>query len=294
MAAFPALLGGRGSGAVALIGSHVSIEGGLWRAFERGQEMGCEALQIFTKNQLQWFASPLPLRECERFYRAWRESGISTVVSHASYLINLAGEEAVRRKSVDALVQELQRCDALGIDRVVLHPGFHRQLTRQEGMKRVLHSLEEVLEQTEALRVRILLETMSGQGTSLGATLEECTSLCASAGDLRRVGVCLDLCHLFAAGYELRTPEGYERLVGTVERELGLDAVGCWHLNDSKDPKGSRKDRHAHPGSGALGTLPFSLVVSDRRFPDVPAILETPADRGKENLALLRKWRGRE
>ena len=145
---------------MALIGSHVSIEGGLWRAFERGQEMGCEVLQIFTKNQLQWFASPLPLRECERFYRAWRESGISAVVSHASYLINLAGDEAVRRKSVDALVQELQRCDALGIDRVVLHPGFHRQFTRQEGMKRVLRSLEEVLERVAHPQRLSLIEVM--------------------------------------------------------------------------------------------------------------------------------------
>ena len=279
---------------MALIGAHVSIEGGAWRAFDRARDLGCETFQIFTKNQLQWFGAPLPLGECERFYRAWRESGIRVVVAHASYLINLAGEEELRRRSVTALAQELQRCDALGIDRVVVHPGSHGRASREEGLERVRRSLEEVAVQAEGTSVRILLETMSGQGTSLGSTLEECSDLCAVLGDPRRLGLCLDLCHLFAAGYELRNPAGYERVIRFLLEGPGLESVGCWHLNDSKDPRGSRRDRHAHPGSGHLGATPFALVVGDPRFREVPSILETPVDRGRENLACLRKWRGRE
>ncbi len=279
---------------MSLIGLHVSIAGGFLKAVERGQEYGCEAIQIFTKNQLQWKAPAISPSQGLAFLRILRGSGIRRVVAHASYLINLAGEQAQREKSEEALAYEIERCDQLGIEDLVLHPGAHMGQGQGKGVQNLKDSLLSVLERTSDLRVRILLETMAGQGTVMGAHLDLFREVFRGLDWPLRLGLCLDTCHLFGAGYELREKKSYEHLVNSLERMFGLDRVGCWHLNDSKTEKGSRKDRHQHIGEGALGLRFFSMLLNDDRWDGVPLILETPkggvGDAG--NMALLRKLRG--
>ncbi|HAA47478.1 MAG TPA: endonuclease [Synergistaceae bacterium] len=279
---------------MSLIGAHVSVSGGLHRAIERGEALGCEAIQIFTKNQLQWRASPIPQAASERFLKAWIESSIRKVVAHGSYLINLAGSNEIRKKSIDALSDELLRCDQLGIDDLVLHPGSHRGDGWEVGFSRVVSALEAVLDRTESLRVRILLETMAGQGDGIGSSLEELAALFDALEVAERIGICLDTCHLFVAGYEIRSREGYERILRRVDKYFGLERVGCWHLNDSKEEKGVRRDRHQHIGAGKIGNDAFGRIVSDPRWEDTPCIIETPKeDQGDvRNLSILRKLRG--
>jgi deoxyribonuclease-4 len=275
---------------LALLGCHVSIEGGVWRAIERGDSLGCRAIQIFTKNQLQWMSSPIPLDVAERFYRAWRASGIVEVVSHASYLINLASHDPVLwKRSVEALTYEAQRCLDLGIGLLVFHPGHHGGAGYQVGMEWLERGIQQVLEAIP-LGVRLLLEPSAGQGTSVGFVLKDCVELCHRIG-YERLGLCLDTCHLFAAGYDFRTPGGYDRLLRSLG-DRGTRLVGCWHLNDSKDPKGSRKDRHQRVGIGTIGLAPFQMILSDPRFHAVPAIVEAPPSTVAEDLALLNKLMG--
>lgn len=279
---------------MSLIGLHVSISGGFLKAIERGETQGCEAIQIFTKNQLQWKAPAISPSQGIAFLKALRESGIKRVVAHASYLINLAGEEPLRGKSIEALVDEIERCDHLGIEDLVLHPGAHLGQGPEKGFLNLKEGLRVVLDRTENTRVRILLETMAGQGTVIGARIDLFREVIQGLDWDGRIGLCLDTCHLFAAGYELREKGSYEHLVKNFEKNFGLERIGCWHLNDSKAEKGSRRDRHQHLGEGELGLRFFSILLSDNRWDDVPLILETPkcgvGDSG--NMALLRKLRG--
>lgn len=279
---------------MALIGAHISTAGGLYRAYQRADIIGCESMQIFTRNQRQWQNKPLSFEEIEAFYRASRESSARKVVSHASYLINLAGSSEIRLKSEDALTKELERCHQLSIGDVVLHPGFALDTSGGDALKQVSLSLLRVLDETSEMNVRILLETMAGQGSVLGGDIAEFSLLLDLLGDHPRIGFCVDICHVFAAGYEMRTHESYNRLTGLLERHVGLERIHCWHLSDSRMEKGSKKDRHQHLGEGAIGLTPFSMLVNDPRFKDVPAILETPKEGpGDEgNLAMLRKLRG--
>lgn len=262
---------------MSLIGTHISVAGGLFRAIDRAETLGCEAMQIFTRNPLQWHGKYLSDAEIEAFRRAFLSSSIQSIVSHASYLINLAGESDVRKKSVEALTGEIERCYQLGIDTVVVHPG-----SCGEG------------ERTEAFPVGILLETMTGKGGVLGVNVEEIAGVIDDLGWHRRMGVCVDLCHVFGAGFDVRSEAGFRRLVASIGKHVGLDRVGCWHLSDNRGGRGSRIDRHAHLGEGEIGIIPFGMLVSDERFMNIPAILETPKDGiGDEgNLALLRKLRG--
>ncbi len=280
---------------MSLIGAHVSVAGGLDQALRRGEALSCEAIQIFTKNQLQWKTAPLPLHVCERFYRACRESSVEAVVAHASYLINIAAPDVIWDRSVDALREELERCEQLGIDGLVLHPGSHRGEGPTRGIGRAAEALRRALSATEGQRTRVLLETMSGQGDGLGRTLDELAQILDRCDGDRRIGLCLDTCHLFAAGYELRTAAAYERFVDAVEEKVGIDRIGCWHLNDSKEPRGSGKDRHGSLGEGELGLTPFSCIVNDSSWERIPCLLETPKedDGDRRNLSLLRKMRGR-
>ena len=279
---------------MSLIGAHVSIAGGLWKAIERGESLGCEAIQIFTKNQLQWRASPISESVGSRFMAAWSRSAIKKVVAHASYLLNLASGKEKREKSVAALTEEIERCEALGIEDLVLHPGSHLGEGLEYGRKLVAEGLKCALERTSGMRTRVLLETMSGQGYSIGTTIEDLAWILDRVDDPSRAGICLDTCHLFAGGYELRGRASYDRFVRSVEKHIGLGRVGCWHLNDSKAEMGSRIDRHQHLGEGFLGLELFSSIITDPRWKDVPSLLETPkslpGDRG--NIALLRKLRG--
>jgi deoxyribonuclease IV len=279
---------------VALIGAHISVAGGLHRAYQRADAAGCESMQIFTRNQRQWSNDPLSFREIEEFYRASKDSSVRKVVSHASYLINLGGNDHVRGKSEEALISELERCRHLSIDDVVLHPGFALESTGEAALARVSASLLKVLEATSDIKVRILLETMAGQGSVLGGDISEFSAILDHLEGHPRIGFCVDICHVFAAGYEIRTHESYNRLVGLLEKHVGLERIHCWHLSDSKMDKGSKKDRHQHLGEGTIGLEPFSMLVNDVRFDNVPAILETPKEGiGDEgNLSLLRKLRG--
>lgn len=279
---------------MALIGAHISVAGGLHSAYQRADAAGCESMQIFTRNQRQWSNDPLSFREIEEFYRASKDSSVRKVVSHASYLINLGGNDHVRGKSEEALISELERCRHLSIDDVVLHPGFALESTGEAALARVSASLLKVLEATSDIKVRILLETMAGQGSVLGGDISEFSAILDHLEGHPRIGFCVDICHVFAAGYEIRTHESYNRLVGLLEKHVGLERIHCWHLSDSKMDKGSKKDRHQHLGEGTIGLEPFSMLVNDVRFDNVPAILETPKEGiGDEgNLSLLRKLRG--
>ncbi len=279
---------------MALIGAHISVAGGLHSAYQRADAAGCESMQIFTRNQRKWSNDPLSFREIEEFYRASKDSSVRKVVSHASYLINLGGNDHVRGKSEEALISELERCRHLSIDDVVLHPGFALESTGEAALARVSASLLKVLEATSDIKVRILLETMAGQGSVLGGDISEFSAILDHLEGHPRIGFCVDICHVFAAGYEIRTHESYNRLVGLLEKHVGLERIHCWHLSDSKMDKGSKKDRHQHLGEGTIGLEPFSMLVNDVRFDNVPAILETPKEGiGDEgNLSLLRKLRG--
>ena len=279
---------------MALIGAHISVAGGLHRAYQRADAAGCESMQIFTRNQRKWSNDPLSFREIEEFYRASKDSSVRKVVSHASYLINLGGNDHVRGKSEEALISELERCRHLSIDDVVLHPGFALESTGEAALARVSASLLKVLEATSDIKVRILLETRAGQGSVLGGDISEFSAILDHLEGHPRIGFCVDICHVFAAGYEIRTHESYNRLVGLLEKHVGLERIHCWHLSDSKMDKGSKKDRHQHLGEGTIGLEPFSMLVNDVRFDNVPAILETPKEGiGDEgNLSLLRKLRG--
>lgn len=278
-----------------LIGAHMSVAGGLERAFERADALGCEAMQIFTRSQRQWQTRPVSLQEAESFYRAWQRSDVKSVVSHASYLVNIVSPDAaVRAKSAAALREELERCYHLNIDDIVLHPGFAMDGGVEAALSHVAETLLRLFDATDGRKTRILLETMAGQGTSLGGDLAHFTQILDIADWHPRIGVCLDTCHMFAAGYDIRSAEAYSRLVAAVDRHVGLSRVRCWHLNDSKGAKGSHIDRHAHLGDGEIGQHPFALLMNDERFAGTPAILETPKEGvGDEgNLSFLRKVRG--
>lgn len=279
---------------MALIGAHISTAGGLCRAFERADALGCESMQIFTRNQRQWLCKDLSFSEIEAFYRASQTSGVKSVVSHASYLINLAGEPIVREKSEAALLSEVKRCHALSIPNIVLHPGFSGTGDAGSALKLIADSLLRVFDCTADMNVSVLLETMAGQGTVIGGDFSHFSSLLDLMSDHPRVGLCADMCHIFAAGYEIRSYESYDKVVSLLFKHVGQGRIKCWHLSDSKTERGSNRDRHAHLGQGEIGLNPFAMLVSDSRFENIPAILETPKDGGgdSENLSILRKLRG--
>lgn len=275
------------------LGAHESIAGGLHTAFARGQSVGCDALQIWVKNSRQWTATPLTGEEIRLFQEAQAATGIQPVVAHAAYIINPAApDETLRRKSLAALILELERCEALGIPYLVLHPGSHTGAGEAEGLRLVAQSLGEAHAATPGYRVQILLEATAGQGTNLGYRFEQLAYLLEQTPQGDRLGICLDTCHLFGAGYELRTPEGYAATIAAFEQTIGLSRLKAWHLNDSKNGLGSRKDRHEHIGQGALRLEAFRLLLHDPRMEGLPGLLETDKSddlhEDRENLATLR------
>jgi deoxyribonuclease-4 len=264
------------------LGAHMSVAGGLPRAVERAVVHRCDALQIFAKNASQWRGRELPPEEVREFRAKVKAAGIGPVVSHASYLINLASTNgALRRQSLDAMGDELDRAESLGLLGVVLHPGAYTIGSEAEGLALIAEALLELLGARRRGRTLILLEHTAGQGTALGATFEQLASIIATMNGHRRVGVCLDTCHLLASGYDLCSPEGYASTFKQFGRLIGFDRLKAFHLNDSKRPLGSRVDRHEHIGQGHLGLEPFRRIVNDRRFRDLPMLLETPKAEGK-------------
>jgi len=263
-------------------GAHMSIAGGLPRAVERAVVHGCEAMQIFAKNASQWRGRVLPREEIREFRARVAAARLAPVVSHGSYLINLATAiPALRRQSIDAMADEIDRAEALGLLGVVLHPGCYTQGSEADGLRLVGEALAELLGARRRGKTMVLLEQTAGQGTSLGATFEQLAAILAHVNGHRRVGVCLDTCHLLAAGYDVRSPEGYAHTFRHFGRIVGFDRLKVFHLNDSKRPLGSRVDRHEHIGEGFLGVETFRRLINDARFRGLPMLLETPKTEGR-------------
>jgi deoxyribonuclease-4 len=269
-----------------LLGAHEAIAGGVSKAFERAEADLADCVQIFTRNVRGWATKPLDDGEVARF-RAEARRTAKPVAAHSTYLINLCcADQTIRDKSWDALADELARCEQLGIQALVFHPGSHPD--EAEGIRVIAAGMTRALEKVPG-KVKLLVETTAGQGTSIGWRFEQVAAIRAAVpGKLRRrVGVCVDTCHVFAAGYDLSTEAGYGRTMDELDRLVGLEHVHAFHLNDSKKGLGCRVDRHEHIGQGALGLLPFRLLVNDPRFASVPGFVETES-RFKENIAVLR------
>lgn len=276
------------------LGAHESIAGGLHRAFERAQSVGCDALQVFVKPNRAWAVPPLTDADVTLFRAGAAGTGIHPVVGHTSYLLNLASpEDDLWHRSIDTLIIELQRCEVLGLPWLVLHPGAHVGAGEKAGLVRMAQALGEVHSATMGIRAGILLETMAGQGTRLGYRFEHLAWLLEHTSEGERLGVCLDTCHVFAAGYELRTEGGYARTMRTLDTMIGLDRLKAIHLNDSRGELGSRRDRHEHIGEGHIGLEGFRRLVDDSRLSHLPGLLETPKSRDlqedRRNLAVLRE-----
>ena len=254
----------------------MSIAGGVSRAIDRAEATGCEALQIFTKSSNQWRARLLGDAEIEAFHQRAAEAGIGPIVAHASYLINLAAPDRVlRERSIAALAEELQRADVLGLAGLVLHPGAHTTGTATEGLEWISHGIAEAQARQSGATL-LLLEHTAGQGTMLGHRFEQLQEMIARLDDSSRVGVCLDTCHLVAAGYDIVSADGYQQVFEEFERLIGFERLKVFHLNDSKKPLGSRVDRHDTIGRGCLGTTPFLRLLQDERFASLPMLLLTP------------------
>lgn len=258
-----------------LIGAHMSTSGGMDQAPLRGREVGCTTMQIFTKSNMQWAARPLTPEEIAGFKRNCAETGIDPVVAHNSYLVNLcAREPELAKKSLESMAVEMERCEALGLMGLIMHPGSNPD--EDEGITKITAAVNELLERSKGSAVKLLLENTAGQGAYLGRTFEQIARIIKGVKRKERLGVCFDTCHAFASGYDLRTAKGYAAMMKEFDREIGLDRLCCFHLNDAKKDLGSHVDRHEHIGAGTLGTEPFRLILKDKRFVDVPKILETP------------------
>ncbi len=278
------------------LGAHMSISEGVHLALERGKGIGCNSVQLFVKSSNQWRAKPLTDEEIRLFHEGAKLYNPDFIVAHSSYLINIASpEKELLEKSRNALLVEIERCEALGIPWLVLHPGSHRGAGEEAGIAAIAESLNALFGKTKGYKNAILLETTAGQGQTLGRTFEELSAMYGLVKDKERVGFCYDTCHTFCAGYDISTKERYESVFDSFDRLLGLDRLKAFHLNDSKTPLGSRKDRHEMIGRGEIGIEPFRMLVNDKRFRDVPMILETPKGpdlkEDVENLALLRSLR---
>lgn len=275
-----------------LLGAHVSIAGGVSRAFERAAQIDATAMQIFTKNANRWQAKPLADKEIEAFAAAWQDSEVVSVIAHDSYLINLAAPDGENRnRSLAAFGDELQRCAALGITGLVMHPGAHLDAGETIGLQRIAAALRDIFAEAPP-QVAVLLENTAGQGSYLGYRLEHLADIMARVPQ-GRFGVCFDTCHAFAAGYDLGSAAGCRQVMDDCVRLFGPERIAAFHLNDSLKERGSRVDRHAHIGQGEIAREAFAALMQDPRFAKVPKILETDPGEGNchhlEELALLRR-----
>jgi deoxyribonuclease-4 len=260
-----------------MFGSHLSTAGGLHNALLEAQELGFECVQIFTRNQRQWSPKPLTDETVALWQAHRRSTGIDHAVSHDSYLINLAAaDRAIREKSIRALVDELTRCEALGIGCLVAHPGAHVGQGERRGLQRIAGGLDRVHKATAGFKARICLENTAGQGTNLGYVFEHLRQIIDRVKQPERLGVCLDTAHALAAGYDLTSGAGARRMLDAFEQTLGLDRLEVVHVNDSKTPRGSRVDRHEHLGHGHVSPHAIKAIIKNRRLRHVPKILETP------------------
>lgn len=278
-----------------LLGAHMSIAGGFEKSLERGTRIGCTTIQIFTKSNRQWNAKPIDQEDAYLFKKMHKTSGIDPVIAHASYLINCAAvDQALYEKSVAALIDELERCQLLGIPMLVLHPGSATSQSKKAALARLISGLDEALKVAKS-ETAILIETMAGQGSGLCSTFEEIAQVLESSSHKKRLAVCADTCHLYAAGYDISASESYNATWNEFDRIIGINHLKAIHLNDSLKPLNSRVDRHADIGKGYIGLEGFKQLMNDPRFAHVPKILETPqtSDEAeidyKRNMDLLLK-----
>jgi deoxyribonuclease-4 len=273
-----------------LIGAHISTKGGLHNVFDRAAAINASAIALFAKNSNQWKGKTMTDEDVQTFASL---RNIEPIVSHASYLINLATTNPeFHAKSIAAMIDELDRAERLGIHGVVLHPGAHLEAGVDPGLDQIARSLDQVHAAIPDHRAVTFLETAAGQGSCVGCTFEELGRIIDAVDEKQRVGICIDTCHIFAAGYEIRTRDGYEQMVEEVERYVGVENVGVFHLNDSKKGLGSRVDRHQHIGEGEIGLEAFRFLLNDERFAKIPKLLETPktieTESDRRNIAALR------
>jgi deoxyribonuclease-4 len=279
-------------------GAHMSISSGVSKAFARGASVGCETMQIFSKSERQWNAKPLAEDEVERYHAEQARTGIGPVIVHDSYLINMAapGDE-LWEKSIAAFAHELERCETLKIPYIVTHPGAHTGSGEEAGLERIAEAFKRLFSEGAGRTTMVLLETTAGQGTALGNRFEHLARLFELIPYHERLGVCVDTCHIFAAGYDIRDEAAYQATFADLDRLVGLERVKAFHVNDSQKDLGSRVDRHAHIGQGCIGLEGFRLLVNDIRFQALPMILETPKGddmaEDVENLAVLRSLIGK-
>jgi deoxyribonuclease-4 len=276
-----------------LLGAHMSIAGGVGNAFIEGKKVDCDAIQIFTKSSRQWASKPYTKEEIERFHYNRRETGIGAVIAHDSYLLNLGSPEAaLRHRSVAAFIDEFERCEILGVANLITHPGAHVGAGELAGIKTIAKSLDEVHRACPGYKTKVTLEITAGQGSNLGYRFEQIADIIDATRQNDRLRVCFDTEHAFAAGYDIRTAEGYERTFAAFDEMIGIDRLAAFHLNDSKKEFHSRLDRHEHIGKGFIGVEAFRMLVNDPRFRGLPMCLETPKGpdlkEDRENLDLLR------
>jgi deoxyribonuclease-4 len=276
-----------------MLGAHMSIAGEVAESLNRGKQVGCDCIQIFTKSSRQWASKPLSEEEIEKFKHNQIETGITTVIAHDSYLVNLgAPDHAMRTKSVKGFIDELHRCEVLGVPILVAHPGSHVGSGVENGIKTIAKSIDEAHAACKGFKVKIALEITAGQGSNLGHTFEQMGQIFDAVVENERLRLCFDTEHAFAAGYDIRTPEGYENTFGELDKFVGLKRLAAFHLNDSIKDFHSRVDRHQHIGKGFIGLGAFRRLLNDPRFFGLPMCLETPKGpemkEDVENLATLR------
>jgi len=260
-----------------LLGAHVSISGGVDLAPERARDLGCDAMQIFTRNQMQWKARKIGEEEAKRFRKNLKKYKIRKTMAHDSYLINLAAtDDKTLSMSKEAFLDEISRANTLDIDFLVFHPGAHKGAGESKGMKSISNNVRAALDKASDGKPRLLFETTAGQGTNLGYSFEQISKMVKEVEMDDRTGVCFDTCHSYAAGYDIATEDGYENTFEMFDDIIGLNRLVAFHINDSKSGQGSRVDRHMNIGKGKLGKAAFGFLVNDRRFSEHPMILETP------------------
>ena len=276
-----------------LLGAHMSIAGGVDKALLEGKKVDCDVIQMFTKSSRQWAAQPYSKEEIQNFLTNQKETGIVTVIAHDSYLLNLGSpDEGLRKRSVRAFVDEMERCETLSIPYLIAHPGAHVGSGEEEGIKTIARSLDDIHASCPGYNVKIALEITAGQGSNLGYRFEQIRDMIDATKESDRLRVCFDTEHAFAAGYDIRTREGYERTFGEFDEIIGLKRLAAFHLNDSKKEFHSRVDRHEHIGKGHIGVEAFRLHMNNQRFWGIPMCLETPKGpdlkEDIENLTMLR------
>ncbi len=281
-----------------IFGAHCSTSGGVSMALARAEKIGASSCQVFVKNNMQWFGPPYKPEVLADFHAKRKASTLQSVFGHTGYLINIAAPASDNlTKSIRSLTEEIELAESLGLPFLVLHPGAHLGQGEEKGLAQAIASLNEAFGATPKSKVRIALETTAGQGTCLGANLEHLAKIYEGCKKPKRLALCLDTCHLFAAGHDLRTPKGWDRIIETLDSLVGLDQIVAFHLNDSKSDFGSRVDRHAGIGQGKIGAEAFRHIVRDARFKEIPGCLETPKSEDLhediENLAILRKLAGK-